>query len=247
MTTLYFLLKLERFPDVIACQAFVNCVRILYGLKKFLDKLGEKSPSSDTNSNMDSPVTISWTAYYKKKRDEKWLTWLHEYVFLDFRNDSSSVKRFQSFQYFCNEGLIPFVNEHKYSLNPNYDLANELANFLYKGQDEFQRSQSFYREQNIKAKHDLDYDYYILRGIPNDSWDAFWDKWQWMTDFYDEKFRNRYLIPKFVYDRLHLEISGATEVLTREIEADEAADDYHQYVDQASEAIGHGKDKNSLY
>jgi hypothetical protein len=68
-----------------------------------------------------------------------------------------------------------------------------------------------------------------------------------MTDFYDENYRNRLLIAKFVYDRLNLEISRATEVLTREIEQDESSDDYSQHVDQASEAIGHGKDKNSLY
>lgn len=196
---------------------------------------------------MDSPITIPWSSYYKKKREEKWFRWINEYVFLDYRDDSSSMKRFQSFECFCNEGLIPFVNNHKYNFNPNYDLVNELANLLYKGTDEFQRCQPFFREQNIRAKQDLDYDYYILRGIPTEDWDAFWDEWKWMTDFHDENFRNQYFISKFVYDRLHLDISEATEVLTREIEGDEAADDYYQHSDQASEAIGHGKDKNSLY
>lgn len=196
---------------------------------------------------MDTPITISWSAYYKKKRDAKWLTWLHTYVYVDFRDDSSTLKRFQCFQYFCNAGLIPFVNAHKYTFNENYNLANELANLLYKGEDDFQRVQPFFREQNIRAKQDLDYDYYISRGIPEDHWEAFWNQWQWMTDFYDDNFRNRFLISKFVYDRLNLDISAATEVLTREIEEDESADDYIQHVDQASDAIGHGKDKNSLY
>jgi hypothetical protein len=196
---------------------------------------------------MDTPSTISWSPYYKKTREAKWRKWLHEYVYVDFRDDSSVLKRFQCFQYFCNAGLIPFVKAHKYSFNENYDLANELANLLYTGKDEFERSQPFFREQNIRAKMDLDYDNYILRGIPDSEWEGFWNRWQWMSDFYDENYRNRLLISKFVYDRLNLDISRATELLTREIEEDESSDDYSQHVDQASEAIGHGKDKNSLY
>jgi hypothetical protein len=196
---------------------------------------------------MDTPSTISWSPYYKKTREANWRKWLHEYVYADFRDDSSVLKRFQCFQYFCNAGLIPFVNAHKYTFNENYDLANELANLLYAGKDEFERSQPFFREQNIRAKMDLDYDNYTLRGIPESEWEGFWNRWQWMSDFYDENYRNRLLISKFVYDRLNLDISRATELLTREIEQDESADDYSQHVDQASEAIGHGKDKNSLY
>jgi len=196
---------------------------------------------------MDTPSTISWSPYYKKTREANWRKWLHEYVYVDFRDDSSVLKRFQCFQYFCNAGLIPFVNAHKYTFNENYDLANELANLLYAGKDEFERSQPFFREQNIRAKMDLDYDNYTLRGIPESEWEGFWNRWQWMSDFYDENYRNRLLISKFVYDRLNLDISRATELLTREIEQDESADDYSQHVDQASEAIGHGKDKNSLY
>jgi hypothetical protein len=198
---------------------------------------------------MDSPVVITWTAYHKKKREVKWREWLHEYVYADFRDDTSVLKRFQCFQYFCNAGLIPFVNSHKYTFNVNYDLANELANHLYYGRDVFDRLQPFFREQNIRAKHDLDYDYYISRGIPDSDWEAFWDRWQWMTDFYDDNFRNRFFLSKFVYDRLNLEVSQATEILTRELEEDEENDDYmpHTIEQQASEAIGQGKDKNSLY
>jgi hypothetical protein len=197
---------------------------------------------------MDTPVVVPWTAYHKKKREAKWREWLHEYVYADYRNESSAMKRFQCFQYFCSKGLVPFVNAHGYNFNPNYNLANELANQLYFKEDVYQRIQPFFREQNIRAKMDLDYDYYISRGIPDTDWEAFWNQWQWMSDFYDDNFRNRFILSKFVYDRLNLEVSEATEILTRELEEEENAEEHMpQPVEQASEAIGQGKDKNSLY
>jgi hypothetical protein len=240
-------LKFDGLPDVIAYQAFKNCDRILFGLKKsYRNKVEDLLPIKKTRT-MDTPIVIPWNTYHKKKREAKWRNWLHEYVYVDFRDESSALKRFQCFQYFCTYGLIPFVNAHKYNFNVQYNIANELANLLYYGEDTFCRSQPFYREQNQRAKIDLDYDYYIFRGIPDSHWEVFWDKWQWMTDFYDENFRNRYFISNFVYDRLNLETSEAVQVLTRELEEDEDGDDYFHSVEQASEAIGQGKDKNSLY
>lgn len=196
---------------------------------------------------MDSPVVIPWINYHKKKREADWKTWINEYVYADFRDDTSVMKRFQCCKYFCEEGLIPFVNAHKYVFNPNHDLPNELANVLYRGKDPYGLLQPFFRDINTRLKMDVDYDYYTTRGIPDEDWNHFWNDWQWMTDFYDEKFRNRFLIPKFVYDRLQLDVSEATARLTAELEGDEDSDDYSAYVDQASEAIGQGKDKNSLY
>lgn len=196
---------------------------------------------------MDSPVIIPWNKYYKSQREKKWRDWLHEYVYIDTRSDSSIVKRFESFQYFCREGLIPFVQAHKYNLNPNYNIENELANLLYHGKDAFERQQPFYRPASDRFKMDLDYDYYILRGIPDSDWEAFWKDWQWMTDFYDENFRNRMVIPGFVYARLNLETSEATTILTDELDEVEDGDDWVQQTEQASDAIGQGKDKNSLY
>ena len=245
----YFLLKLEGLPLVIACQAFKNCDRILLGLKKNHNNLLEKSPFVWIQTQMDSPsISLSpWISYNKKKRDVKWKTWLHEYVYSDFRDDTSVLKRFQCFQYFCSAGLIPFVEAPKYNFNVNCNIANELANLLFRGEDFFQRSQPFYRIQSLRAKMDLDYDYYISRGIPDCDWEAFWKEWQWMSDFYDENYRNRFLISKFVYERLSLEISDATEILTREIEGEEDYDDYNPINEHASDAIGQGKDRNSLY
>lgn len=198
---------------------------------------------------MDSPVVIPWTSYHKRKRETKWRDWLHEYVYVDYRDEASVLKRFQCFQYFCNAGLIPFVKAHKYTFNINYDLPNELANHMYHGHDVFHRRQPFYREQNTRAKMDLDYDFYISRGISDSAWEAFWHRWQWMTDFYDEKYRNRFFLSKFVYDRLNLDTSDATLILTKELETEEENDDYIPHANelQASEAIGQGKDKNSLY
>ena len=196
---------------------------------------------------MDSPVVVPWTQYYQKKRDAKWREWLHEYVYIDFRDEHSAVKRYQCLQYFCNEGLIPFVKAHKYSFHPNYNLANELANLLYFGKDTFERKQPFYRSIYTRLKMNVDYDYYSSRGISEEDWTSFWNDWQWMTDFYDENFRNRFWIPSFVYNRLHLEISAATEIVTAEFEEDEDGEDWVQTTEQASDAIGSGKDKNSLY
>lgn len=241
-------MKLVGFPDVIACQAFENCERILFGLKKFLEGSIEKLPTlGDSFINMDSPIVIPWTAYHKRKRETKWRTWLNEYVYADNRLEDSVLKRFQCFQYFCKAGLIPFVNDHKYVFNPNYDLANELANYLYYGRDVFERIQPFYRKIGGRVKMNVDYDYYSTRGIPDEDWTLFWNDWQWMTDFYDENFRNRFLIPGFVYSRLYLEISEATRVVSEELEGDEDGEDYHSSIEQASDAIGQGKDKNSLY
>jgi hypothetical protein len=196
---------------------------------------------------MEYPLVNSWIRYSKKDREANWSRWLHTYVYTDFRDDTSVLKRFQCFQYFCSAGLIPFVEAHKYQFNSQYNLANELANLLFKGDDGFSRCQPFYRVQNARSKIDLDYDNYILKGIPECEWEAFWSRWQWMSDFYDENYRNRCIIPKFVYERLNLEISEATEILSREIEEDEDADDYLPVNDHASDAIGQGKDRNSLY
>lgn len=243
----YFLLKFEGFPDAIACQAFKNCERILFEAKEIFPNSCRNKESTSSPLEMDSPMIVSWKGYYDKKREAKWREWLHEYVYIDFRDERSIVKRFQSIQYFCKEGLIPFVNGHKYAFNPNYDLANELANFLYHGKDGFNRQQHFYRSINARLKMNIDYDYYLTRGIPDEDWNLFWKDWQWMTDFYDENFRNRLCIPDFVYNRLNLESSRATEILSEELEEHEDSDDWAQQTEQASEAIGQGKDKNSLY
>ena len=198
---------------------------------------------------MDAHSVILVKPYDKKKREANWKTWLNEYVYADFRDETSVMKRYQSYQYFCKEGLIPFVTAHKYVLNPNYDLPNELANLLYNGngKDPCCRVQPFFREINNRLKMDIDFDYYTSRGIPDEDWNIFWNEWKWMTDFYDEKFRNRLLLPKFVYDRLNLDSSEATFKLSEELDEYDDSDEYSSHVDQASDAIGQGKDKNSLY
>jgi hypothetical protein len=196
---------------------------------------------------MNPSGTVLWKTYYNNKKELKWREWLHTLVYIDFRDDSSVVKRFQSFQYFINEGLIPFVKAHGYIFQANIHLANDLANILYnENRQDFCR-QPFSRERHGKNINDLDLDYYLNFGISKDDWDTFWHDWQWMTDFYDDNFRNRLLLPSFVYNRLDLENSPVTDKITRELEEEDEYDDMYIPAEQASEAIGQGKDRNSLY
>ena len=196
---------------------------------------------------MNPTTNVSWKSYYNTKKELKWREWLHTLVYIDFRDDSSVVKRFQSFQYFINKGLIPFVKAHGYTFQPGVDLANDLANILYDENHKDFHRQSFSRERYGKYANDLDLDHYFNFGISKEDWDLFWDDWQWMTDFYDSNFRNRFLLPSFVYNRLDLENSDVTFRLTKELEEEEEYDDIFIPAEQASEAIGQGKDRNSLY
>ena len=71
-----------------------------------------------------------------------------------------------------------------------------------------------------------------------------------MSDFYDDNFRNRFPIHILVYNRLDLEHSEAVEKFNKQLEEEEENEEEHYIpnnIEQASEAIGQGKDKNSLY
>ncbi len=186
-------------------------------------------------------------SYFKRKADTKWRQWLNEDVYIDIRKENSVAKRYEALLYFFQKGIVPFVKDHGYNLRLDVHLASEFANFLYQGLKDDFREQSFYRQDNVKYKMDIDYDYYTMRGIPEEDWTVFWETWQWMSDFYDEKFRNRYLLPNFIYSPLDLETSEVTEKITRELEEADELDEHLPIVEQASDAIGQGKDKNSLY
>ncbi len=189
-----------------------------------------------------------WSNYHKQKKEAPWRKWLDEYVYIDVRNPRSVVKRFECFQYFCRHGLIPFVKRHGYNFDTKRNLANDIANYIFQDMKQDFILQEYRRYLSAKDENDIDYDYYCLKGIPVNDWDAFWNEWQWMSDFYDEKFRNRYSIPYIVYNRLDLEHSSITQKINQELDEAEDEDDYiHPTNEQASEAIGQGKDKNSLY
>jgi hypothetical protein len=196
---------------------------------------------------MSSSELPTWRNYYAHKKELQWRKWLHTLVYIDFRDDHSVVKRYESFQYFITKGLIPFVQSHKYVFTPGIHLANELANLLYKKCDVDFRRQSFVRIVNGKQSKTIDWDHYSTFGIPKDDWDTFWKDWEWMTDFMDENYKNQYVIPEFVYNRLDLDHSEMTDILTQEIEDDDDYEEHYIIPEQASEAIGQGKDRNSLY
>lgn len=195
---------------------------------------------------MSSSERSSWQNYYAHKKELEWRKWLHTLVYIDFRDETSVVKRFECFQYFIQYGLVPFVKSHKYIFRPGIHLANELANRLYKKSKDF-REQPFYRIIQGKQTKTFDYDHYITVGIPKEDWEFFWKDWEWMTDFMDENYKNQYLIPEFVYNRLDLEHSEVTDILTQELEDDDDFEEHYIVPEQASEAIGQGKDRNSLY
>jgi hypothetical protein len=196
---------------------------------------------------MSLPQPPSWQSYSKHKKELEWRKWLHTLVYIDFRDDTSVVKRFQSFQYFIKTGLIPFVKSHKYVFRAGIDLSNDLANYLYKQSTHDFRRQPYVRDMHGKANRNLDLDHYLMMGIPKEDWDFFWNDWKWMTDFMDDNEKNQYLMPEFVFNRLDLENSEVTDILTREIEEDEDYEEHYIVPEQASEAIGQGKDRNSLY
>ena len=196
---------------------------------------------------MSVSQTVALRAYHKDQKELEWREWLHTLVYIDFRDEKSIVKRFQSFQYFVNAGLVPFVKAHGYVFRVGIHLANELANYLYSQEKYDFRLQPFEREVHGKIEINIDLDYYQLRGIPIEDWDAFWTEWQWMTDFNEENYRNKYRIPGFVYNRLNLDLSEVTEKLTKELDDADGYEEYHFMTDQASDAIGQGKDRNSLY
>jgi hypothetical protein len=139
------------------------------------------------------------------------------------------------------------VNSHNYIFHPGINLASDLANLLYLAPPTDFCQQSFQRYVYGKQNKTVDLDHYQTFGIPKEDWDLFWKDWQWMTDFMDENYKNQYRIPDFVYNRLDLEHSKATDKLTQELEEDDEFEEHFIAPEHASEAIGQGKDKNSLY
>ena len=194
---------------------------------------------------MDPP---SMSSLFKRQKETKWRIWLHQYVYADIRDTNTIMKRYQCFQYFIKEGLAPFAKSHGYTITLHRNLENDLANYLYNDCKYDFLSQDFRRYYSNRDKIDIDYDYYVLKGIPEDDWILFWKSWEHMSDFTGRNYRNKYMIPIFLYNRLNLEVSETTEKITRELEEEEDQDDYNgPIVEQASEAIGQGKDRNSLY
>lgn len=198
---------------------------------------------------MEPSISDFWRSYHTQKKEAPWKTWLHEYVYADIRDASSYMKRYECFAYFCKEGLVPFVKSHGYIFSLDRNLANDIANFFFQNCKEDFVQQPFHRRFYKKIHDDIDFDHYITKGIPQEDWDLFWNQWMHMTDFYDDNFRNRYPIHILVYNRLDLEHSATTKKLTVILEDEEDQDEHYlpNQIEQASDAIGQGKDKNSLY
>jgi hypothetical protein len=157
----------------------------------------------------------------------KWRDWLHEPVYFEKR----IVERYKAYRVFVITGLMPFVKKHGYSWVNEQEIPNHLANFIY------QKKEWVFQED---ARNE-DYDYYIIRRITQDHWDAFWNRWGYFVDFSEENLRNRFKICMFVWNRLDLYSSAATDDLEWELGEDGPEDTV------PLNDLTFVKDKHSLY
>jgi hypothetical protein len=159
--------------------------------------------------------------------ERRWRNWLHEPVYFENR----IVERFKAYRVFVITGLIPFVKRHGYSWVNETEIPNHLANLIY------QKKEWIFQDE---ARNE-DYDYYIVRRIPQDDWDEFWERWGYFVDFSEDNLRNRFQVCPFVWNRLDLMNSPATEDLEWEL-GEEGPEDGLMLND-----LTFVKDKHSLY
>jgi hypothetical protein len=162
-------------------------------------------------------------------KERKWREWLHELVFFENR----TVERYKAYRVFALTALIPFVKKNGYSWISEKDIPNHLANLIY------YKNEWLYQEDN---RPDY-YDYFTIRRISQDKWDSFWSYWGYFVDFAGENENNRYAILPFVWNRLNLIDSHATDDLEWEMDEDRPMDEVSN-VDSYGTYI---KDKHSLY
>ena len=188
------------------------------------------------------PQIPQFSSFVRRQEMTRWSNWLHKRVFVNEDDYRTVLPRYKAIEYFCNKGLIPFIQKHRYTFKDLESTGNDLADMLYNGYKSEWKGQQFQRRLH-RSDQDADYEYYLFEGIPQEDWDIFWTKWGKMTDFYDENHSNRYWLPYFVYVRLDLESSEATVRVDKEFE--EFEDDQGQSY-ETSEPL-YKKDKNSLY
>ena len=163
-------------------------------------------------------------------QENKWREWLHEYVFFENR----IVERYKAYRVFVHTALIPFVKKNGYSWISEQEIPNHLANLI------FYKNEWLYQENNTADN----FDYFTVRRITQDKCDDFWSYWGYFVDFSEENQQNRYKILPFVWNRLDLVASRASDDLEWEmndIKFEESTvlntEPYGTYI----------KDKHSLY
>lgn len=167
--------------------------------------------------------------YHIIKSERKWREWLHEPVYFEHR----IVERYKAYRVFALTALVPFIKKRGYAWVNEEIIPNHLANYIYK------KNEWIYQEN---ARNE-DYDYYCIRRISQDHWDMFWDRWGYFVDFSDENLRNRFKISSFVWNRIDLIHSSATDDLEWEI-GEDGAEDGQVINDTLGTYI---KDRYSLY
>lgn len=165
--------------------------------------------------------------FNRLQSERKWRDWLHDPVYFEGR----IVERYKAYRVFVITGLVPFIKKHGYSWRNELEIPNHLANYIY------YKNEWVFQEE---ARHE-DYDYYIIRRITQDHWDAFWDRWGYFVDFSDENLQNRFKMSSFVWNRLDLYSSVATNDMEWE-HGEDGPDDGLLIND-----LTFIKDKHSLY
>ena len=159
--------------------------------------------------------------------ERKWRNWLHEPVKFEGR----IVERYKAYRVFALTALVPFIKKRGYSWVNEQEIPNHLANFIY------YKKEWFFQDE---ARNE-DYDYYIIRRVTQDHWDAFWERWGYFVDFSDKNLRNRFGITSFVWNRLDLYSSVATEHMEWELGEDGPEDSV------VINDLTYVKDRHSLY
>jgi hypothetical protein len=165
--------------------------------------------------------------FNRLQSERKWRDWLHDPVCFEGR----IVERYKAYRVFVITGLVPFIKKHGYSWRNELEIPNHLANYIY------YKNEWVFQEE---ARHE-DYDYYIIRRITQDHWDAFWDRWGYFVDFSDENLQNRFKMSSFVWNRIDLYSSVATNDMEWE-HGEDGPDDGLLIND-----LTFIKDKHSLY
>lgn len=177
--------------------------------------------------------------FQRRNRTNEWTTWLDTYVYLNELDWKSAMKRKEALHIFIEEGLKPFVQSHGYVFSTHYNLLSHLATYMYKKYARDFVKQPFAR---FVDHRNVDYDYYEEVAIPGEEWEAFWQTWGTMTDFYDDNLDNRWWVPSFCYNRLDLESSDTTNTLDKELDEEFPEEDV-----QFNENLVRVKDKKGMY
>ena len=152
----------------------------------------------------------------------KWNDWLQQSV--EWKHGLETMPRWKAIRRFVEEGLVPFVKSHGYSIRPDLrSLTNCIATGLYENEAKSTSESSWnYQHHNITPLEEDETQWYFVLG-PQE-WAAFWAAWGQWVDISEESWRGRDRqidIEAFIWTQIDLLASRQTAYVNSWMEYDE--------------------------